>query len=121
MPGNFSYLSILNPGFTAATGASSAIKAGEFAYVSFLNPPSTAAGTVTTTGSTAPAYVLANANNVSFGTSGSTVTATAGPQPRSAAWSVLGAWMGSASPGPGIQYSQWTAGSPGYFMWVNIP
>ena len=120
MAGNFSYLSILNPGFTAPASTSAWTKAGEFAYVSFLNPPSTSGGTVTTTGG-GTSFILANANNVSFGTTGSTVTATAGPQPRATAWGVLGAFLGTASPGPGIQYSEWLAGSSGYFMWVNIP
>jgi hypothetical protein len=94
--------------------------AGDFANVYFLNPPSTAGGTATGTN-----FVLSNANNVSFGTSGSTVTASASyahvAAPRASAWSELGVWVGSTSPVTGVVYSNWVAGSSGYFMWVRIP
>ena len=125
MPGNFSYLSILNPGFTAPASTSQWTKAGEFAYVSFLNPPGTAGGTVTTTAAPGTIYFFANANNVIFGTSGSTVTASASyshvAADRAQAWSELGAFVGTTSPGPGVVYSDWLAGSAGYWMWIRIP
>lgn len=126
MPDNFSYISILNPGFTAATSISTTGKGGQFAYVSFLNPPSTAGGGggggSTIVGQTS---YFANASNITFGSRGNTVTAYASydhvPAPRSSAWGELGVWVGTGNPGAGVMYSQWLAGSSGYFMWMKIP
>lgn len=136
MPDQFSYLSILNPGFPDVSASLSSVpQAGHFANVSLLNYTGggTAGSTVTVTSGgstystvvTIGASVFANSNNVSFGTNGSIVTATASfptvTTARSDAFSNMGIWCGSASPGPGVQYSQWLAGSPGYFMWLMIP
>ena len=44
MADNFSYLSILNPGFTTVSNTGP-LAAGTFAYVSFLNPPTQGGGT----------------------------------------------------------------------------
>jgi hypothetical protein len=133
MPQNFSYLSILNPGFPANPATTSVLKGGEFAKVSFLNPPGSTYSTLTiTTGGTTYSTVVtvggssfANANNVTFGSAGTVVTASASyahvAPPATSAWSEMGAWVGTGSPGAGVQYSQWLAGSTGYWMWVKIP
>lgn len=120
MPG-FSYLSILNPGFTS-TVATTGVGA-DFAYVQFINPP--AAAGATASGGAAASY-FQNANNVSFGTAGSVVTATASfagtfTTYRSNAWSNMGVWVGTGSPGSGIVYSDWSGGAAGYWLWLRIP
>jgi hypothetical protein len=40
---------------------------------------------------------------------------------RSNAWSLLGVAVQSDDPGAGVQYSQWLAGSAGYWGWYRIP
>lgn len=114
----FSYVSILNPGFPLAPGPAPS-PAGTFAYVSFLNPPSGGPViTVTVPGSTS----YRDENNVSFGfPAPGIITATAGPQPRSVAWSRMGVFVGVAAPAVGIAYSEWAAGRDGYWGWVELP
>jgi hypothetical protein len=103
--------------------------------------------------------VFSNSNGVSFGINGSTITARAEfllpfvgtawtvfggsvtanssggtinlpaylttyshvAAARSQAWDELGVHVGTTSPGPGVVYSDWLAGSSGYWMWVRIP
>jgi hypothetical protein len=40
---------------------------------------------------------------------------------RSNAWSLMGVAVQSDDPGAGVQYSQWLAGSNGYWGWYRIP
>jgi hypothetical protein len=40
---------------------------------------------------------------------------------RSNAWSLMGVAVQSDDPGAGVQYSQWVAGSNGYWGWYRIP
>lgn len=90
------------------------------------------------------AFALANSNGVSWGTSGSVVTATVATNyaasvhthdyaatththsqylvsDRSAVWADLGVSLGTTATIAGVQYTDWVAGTPGYFMWIRIP
>ena len=40
---------------------------------------------------------------------------------RSNVWSLQGVIVQSSTPGAGIEYSQWLAGSTGYWGWLQIP
>lgn len=40
---------------------------------------------------------------------------------RSNAWSLMGVYVSSVSPAAPIVYSDWLAGSTGYFAWLSIP
>jgi hypothetical protein len=40
---------------------------------------------------------------------------------RSNAMSLLGVIVQSATPASGVQYSEWVAGSTGYWMWIKVP
>jgi hypothetical protein len=40
---------------------------------------------------------------------------------RSDVWSLQGVVIQSSTPGAGVQYSQWLAGSTGYWGWIQIP
>lgn len=82
----------------------------------------------------AAASLFSNANGVSWGTSGTVVTATVATNyaaavhthpyavtDRSAFWAQGGIAVSTAAPSPEAQYSDWVAGSSGYWGWIQIP
>ena len=110
---NFSYLRVLNTDVLGGGGGATTVGSTITSFVSSM-VTSLISQNVTN-------YTFQNSNNVSFGTNGSYVTATAGPQARSAAWAVMGVYVASASPTNPCVYSDWLSGSNGYFGWLQLP
>ena len=116
----FAYVSLVTTGATSEGGARN------FSYLRVLNTDIFTGGTATAT-ATAPSFTLANSNNVSFTTIGSSVVASASytwahvAPARSAAWEELGVYVASGSPTNPCQYSQWVGGSSGFWGWIELP
>lgn len=102
--------------------------ARNFSYIQVLNTDWTT-GWTSSGGSTSavPASYFSNANNVSWGTAGTVVTASASytwahvAPARGDAWEELGVWVSSASATDPVEYSQWVAGSSGHWGWIQLP
>jgi hypothetical protein len=87
------------------------------------------------TGTGGAASLFSNSNGVSWGTAGTVVTATVRTDyassththgqylatDRAGVWSNLGVSLGTTATIAGVQYTDWVAGTPGYFMWIRIP
>jgi hypothetical protein len=87
------------------------------------------------TGTAGAAFLFSDSNGVSWGTAGSVVTATVRTDyassththgqylatDRAGVWSNLGVSLGTTATIAGVQYTDWVAGTPGYFMWIRIP
>ena len=112
---NFSYLRVLNTDILTGGGGGTTITSVISSLVTSLISAS-----VTN-------YTFQNANNVSFGTAGSIVTASASytwahvAPARSSALAEMGMYAASVSPSNPCQYSEWVAGSNGYWAWIQLP
>lgn len=67
--------------------------------------------------------VIVGGSNVTVVNTGSSVVINAGMPvvAKSDRWSALGVVVSSASPSTGIRYTEWTAGFPGYWAWIQDP
>lgn len=112
---NFSYLRVLNPDvFGGGTNITSIITSVISSVVTSIS------------GVPGAVHTFSNANNVSFGTAGMYVTATASyghvAPAGSVAWSEMGVWVAIGSPTNPCQYSQWVANTnAGYWGWIQLP
>ena len=78
-----------------------------------LTRVSTAAGAVTV-----GSVVFSNVAPIVWGATGQTITASLA---RSEVWGALGVVVSSGTPGPGVLYNDWLAGSSGYWAWISSP
>jgi hypothetical protein len=80
---------------------------------------------LTLSGNTAGASTWSGTNLVYSGAglslTGDTLAFAAPVTYRSNAWSLIGVYVSSVSPTNPIVYSDWLAGSIGYFGWLSIP
>lgn len=127
MADQFSYLSVLP--FTRSTVDG----AGSYGVIQFLNTEWMSGGTTVTTTGTTYATVSVNRSvgaisivagpNITITNVNSTISIRAAAQTsyaRDQRWSALGVLISSASPSSGIYYSEWLAGSPGYWAWISV-